>query len=174
MRRLVPLGAALLAATLVAPAAAPAAGRTWKACDRALTTAAAGQAGVPARIDGNPKLKSIFGDDAPSSVLKLSRSLCADFDGDGDVDRAALYKCCTVSSPSPIVTLRNEGGGDYTIAFARLHDAVFALRTAGRDLLERSPKYARTDPNCCPSRITERRIHWTGTRFATSVRIRKA
>ncbi len=164
-----------LAAMLVASAAAPAASRNWAACSKAMTKAAAGQAGVPARMDADPRLKSIFGDDAPSSVLTtISRSLCADYDGDGDVDRAALYKCCTVSSPSPIVILRNEGGGDYAIAYARLNDAVFSLRTSGRDLVEREPKYAPNDPNCCPSQIRERRIHWTGTRFKTTVRIRGA
>lgn len=164
-----------LGTTLIATAAAPAASRSWKPCSKAMTKAAAGQAGVPARMDADPKLQSVFGNDAPSSVLTtISRSLCADYDGDGDVDRAALYKCCTVSSPSPIVILRNEGGADYAIAFSRLTDAVFALRTAGRDLIEREPKYARDDPNCCPSRIRERRIHWTGKRFATTVRIRKA
>jgi hypothetical protein len=164
-----------LAALLTAAPAAPAASRTWKSCDKALTKAAAGQAGVAAWMDADPRLRSVFGGDDPSSVLKtITRSLCADFDGDGDVDRAALYKCCTVSSPSQIVILRNEGGGDYTIAFSRLNDAVFALRTAGRDLIEREPKYARTDPNCCPSQIRERLIHWTGKRFATTVRIRRA
>jgi hypothetical protein len=164
-----------LGATLIAASAAPAASRNWKPCDKAKTKAAAGQAGLPARMDADPRLQTIFGDDAPSSVLKtITRSLCADYDGDGDVDRAALYKCCTVSSPSPIAILRNEGGGDYTIAFSRLDDAVFALRTAGRDLIEREPKYARSDPNCCPSQIRERRVHWTGKRFATTVRIRRA
>ncbi len=164
-----------LGAPLVMASASPAASRSWAPCSKAMTKAAAGQAGVPARMDADPKLQSIFGDEAPSSMLTtITRSLCADYDGDGDVDRAALYKCCTVSSPSPIVILRNEGAGDYAIAFARLSDAVFALRTAGRDLIEREPKYARTDPNCCPSQIRERRIHWTGTRFKTTIRIRKA
>jgi hypothetical protein len=175
MRSVKLIAAAACGAMLIASPAAPAASRTWNACDKALTKAAAGQAGVPARMDADPKLRAIFGNDAPSSVLKtISRSLCADYDGDGDVDRAALYKCCTVSSPSPIVILRNEGRGDYAIAFSRLHDAVFALRTAGRDLIEREPKYASTDPNCCPSQFRERRIHWTGRRFATTVRIRRA
>jgi hypothetical protein len=167
-------GALALGLVLVVATAAPAASRNWAACGKALTTSAGGQAGVPARLDGDPKLQSVFGDTAPSSELKVSRSLCADYDADGDIDRAALYDCCTVSSPSPVVILRNEGGGDYAIAYARLNDAVFFLRTAGRDLVARSPKYARNDPNCCPSRFSDRRIHWTGSRFATTVRIRKA
>ena len=171
----VAVAAIALGAPLVMASASPAASRSWTPCSKAMTKAAAGQAGVPARMDADPRLQSIFGDEAPSSMLTaITRSLCADYDGDGDVDRAALYKCCTVSSPSPIVILRNEGGGDYAIAFARLSDAVFALRTAGRDLVEREPKYARTDPNCCPSQIRERRIHWTGTRFKTTIRIRRA
>lgn len=161
-------------ASLAATAAAPAASRSWAPCSKQATKAAAEQAGLPARMDADPRLRSIFGDDAPSSVLTtVDRSLCADFDGDGDVDRAALYKCCTVSSPSPIAILRKDGAG-YAIAYARLSDAVFSLRPSGRDLVSRSPKYAPTDANCCPSRISERRIHWTGSRFKTTVRIRKA
>jgi hypothetical protein len=177
MRSALTVAAATLAlgATLIASAAAPAASRNWTPCSKAMTKAAAGQAGVPARMDADAKLRSIFGDDAPSSVLKtITRSLCADYDGDGDVDRAALYDCCTVFSPSPVVILRNAGGGDYAIAFARLGDAVFTLRTARRDLIAREPKYAPADANCCPSRFRERRIHWTGTRFQTTIRIRKA
>ena len=125
-------------------------------------------------MDADPRLREIFGGDAPSTVLKtITRSLCADYDGDGDVDRLALYGCCTVSSPAPFAILRNDRTG-YAVAYSRLSDIVFAIRTAGRDLIEREPKYARSDANCCPSRIRERRIRWTGTRFSTTVRVRRA
>jgi hypothetical protein len=78
-----------------------------------------------------------------------------------------------VSSPSPMAILRNVGAG-YAIAYSRLHDVVFGVRAAGRDVVEREPKYATGDPNCCPSQIRERRIHWTGSRFKSSVRVRPA
>lgn len=166
--------AVALGATLIVAATASAASRNWTPCGTAAAKVAAGQALLPERMDADPRLRRIFGDQAPSSVLKISRSLCADYDGDGDRDRAVLYTCCTVSSPSPIAILRNDGGGGHTIVFARLHDAVLTLRTAGRDLVEREPRYAPTDANCCPSQVRERRIHWNGRRFATTVRIRKA
>src|SRR3954466_34256 len=106
------IAALAVGATLAAAGPRPAGSRTWTPCDKALTKAAAGQAGVPARMDGDAGLRRIFGEEAPSSVLKtIATTRCADFDGDGDIDRAALYKCCTVSSPSPVVILRNQGGG---------------------------------------------------------------
>ncbi len=159
---------------LAAAAPAPAASRQWHACSKAATKAAAEQAGLPARMDADERLRSIFGEQLPSaSLTSIGRSLCADYDGDGDVDRLAMYRCCTVSSPAPFAILRNDGA-TYAITYARLNDAIFAIRTAGRDVVEREPSYSRTDANCCPSRIRERRIHWTGKRFKTTVRLRKA
>jgi len=76
-------------------------------------------------------------------------------------------------SPPPTVQ-SSRVFNEHAIAYARLNDAVLALRTSGRDLVEREPKYARTDPNCCLSQIRERRIHWTGSRFKTTVRVRRA
>ena len=167
--------AALLGLLLAAGAqTASAASRTWKPCSRTATKAAAERAGLPARIDADDRLRVIFAPGAPSSRLtSIGRSLCADYDGDGDVDRLALYRCCTVSSPAPFAILRKDGAA-YAIAYARLRDAVFGIRAAGRDVVEREPKYARNDANCCPSLVRERRIHWTGSRFATSVRLRRA
>ena len=173
MRRLTTIAAALGAALLAATPAS-AASRTWRPCSRTATKAAAERAGLPARMDADDRLRVIFGDDPPSSELKtIGRSLCADYDGDGDVDRLALYRCCTVSSPAPFAILRRDGAA-YAIAYARLHDAVLALRASGRDLVEREPKYAREDANCCPSQVRERRIHWGGRRFTTRVRLRRA
>ncbi|MEY2514165.1 MAG: hypothetical protein QOJ89_1523 [bacterium] len=166
--------AVALGAALIGAGGASAASRDWHACSKAATKAAAQQAGLPARMDADERLRTVFGGGAPSSVLTtIARSLCADFDGDGDVDRLAMYACCTVSSPSPFAILRNNRpGAGYAVAYSRLDDAVFSIRTAGRDLLERDPRYAAGDANCCPSRIRERRIHWSQTRFRTTVRIR--
>ena len=98
------------AAALLPPTAAQAASRNWHGCNRAATTFAANLAGVPAALDANPALRRVFGDQLPSATFSaVSRAYCADFDGDGDVDRAAQYVCCTVSSPSPFVVLRNTG-----------------------------------------------------------------
>jgi hypothetical protein len=161
-----------LAAVLIGAGDASAARRDWHACSKTATKAAAEQAGLPARMDADASLRTVFGDVAPSSALTtVARSLCADFDGDGDVDRLARYTCCTVSSPSPVVILRRVGSG-YAIVYARFDEAVFEVRGAGRDVIQEAPRYAPDDANCCPSKIRERRIRWTGTRFVTHVRIR--
>jgi len=164
----------VLAALVLCAAPAGAASRTWKPCSRTATKAAAEQAGLPARTDADERLQVIFGEYLPSSQLStIVRSLCADHDGDRDLDRVALYRCCSVSSPAPFAILRKDTAA-YVIGYARLNDAVLGLRAAGRDLVEREPKYTHSDANCCPSLVRERRIRWTGKRFATSVRILRA
>lgn len=161
--------------TLALASGAQGAGRTWQDCGRAATTQAGTAAGLPARLDADPGLQRVFGDEKPSQTYtKAQRALCADFDGDGDLDRAGLYTCCTVSSPSPLAILRNDGAGRWAIAYARLGDPVFKLRGSGSRLVTTTPKYASSDPNCCPSRLTERRIRWTGDHFTSSVRVRRA
>jgi len=168
--------AVVVALGVIAPplSAAQAASRTWKGCSRVATKAAADVAGVPATLDGNPGLRRVFGDQAPSSTFTtVRRAFCADFDGDGDVDRAAMYACCTVSSPSPIVILRNNGTG-FAIVYKRLGAPVFSFRRSGRALVLREPKYAASDANCCPSRIRSRRLRWTGSHFKSTVRTRHA
>lgn len=174
MARRLLLALLTLTAIIALPAAAHGASRSWHDCGRAATQTAATQAGLPARLDADGGLARVFDDEKPSTVYtKVTRALCADYDGDGDLDRAALYECCTVSSPGPFAVLRNDGA-TFAIAYARLSDAVFRLRGAGSRLVETTPKYARSDANCCPSRLTERRIRWTGSRFASSIRVRRA
>jgi hypothetical protein len=126
-------------------------------------------------MDNDPKLQAVFSDTKPSTVYGApNRALCADYDADGDLDRLAWYRCCTVSSPSPFVIVRNDGA-TFAIAYARWSDTVFSLRAREpRRLLERMPEYARTDPNCCPSRYRDRTIRWDGKRFRSTVRVVRA
>jgi hypothetical protein len=171
-RRLAPLLAVLVLPLSAAPA--DAASRSWSDCGKAATTEAAAQAGLPARMDADPKLRAVFGEQPPSQTYtRATRAFCADFDGDGDVDRLGLYECCTVSSPAPFAILRNDGGR-FAIAYARLSDVVFRMSPGrGRAIVVKTPRYAATDPNCCPSRLTERRITWTGSRFKSTTRTTK-
>jgi len=46
--------------------------------------------------------------------------------------------------------------------------------TVAASLVQREPKYAADDANCCPSQIRERTIHWSGRRFVITLRIRRA
>jgi len=165
---------AVLGAMLSNVTAADAASRNWHGCGKSSTTAAANLAGVPAVMDADSGLGGVFGQDAPSAIYgPVYRAFCADFDGDGDLDRAAEYVCCTVSSPSPIVILRNSGSS-FAIAYKKLGNPVFRFRAKGRALVVREPKYSSMDANCCPSHYRERTLRWTGTRFKTTIRIRRA
>jgi hypothetical protein len=163
----------VLAACAFAGPNASAATAKWWACGKAGGAAAAQAAGFPAAMDADPRLRETFGDEAPSSVLNARRAYCADFDRDGDVDRAVMYTCCTVSSPSPYAILRNDAT-TWTTVYARLSDIVFQLAPRGGRLIARSPKYAATDPNCCPSRLSVRELRFTRGKWVGRVTVRRA
>ena len=166
--------AAAVGAALLPVTAAQAASRNWHGCNRTATTFVANFAGVPAALDANPGLRRTFGDQLPSATFSaVYRAYCADFDGDGDVDRAAQYACCTVSSPSPVVILRNNGAS-FAIVYKRFGTPIFRIRRSGRKLVLREPKYSSNDANCCPSRYRDRTLRWTGTRIKATTRIRRA
>ncbi len=172
--RAVLCGLVLTATALVAAPSASAATARWWGCANGPSTTAAQAAGLPAALDADPGLREVFGDEAPTSILRLYRSLCADFDRDGDVDRAVLYACCTVSSPGPYAILRNDGGGAWATAYARLGDVVFRIAPRGSRLVVRSPKYAPSDANCCPSRLSVRELRFAGGRWVGRVTVRRA
>ena len=168
---LVALGAGVLAALAAPPADAA---TSWKRCSKAQGNAAARRAGLSHALNSDRGLRRVFRGVKPSGVYRRPRtSLCADFDSDGDTDRAVHYQCCTVSSPAPWVVLRRRGSR-WGIAYRRLHDATFKLQGDGTFLMTTEPKYASTDPNCCPSRLRIGRLRWTGTAFKRSFRIEDA
>jgi hypothetical protein len=167
---LLALGIAALL-TLAAPAEGA---ETWSTCSEADGDAAARSAGLARALNRDPTLRRVFSDVRPSRVYKAPRtSLCGDFDGDGDVDRAVHYQCCTVSSPAPWVVLRRRGAR-WRIEYRRLHDTTFKLYGNGASLMTTEPKYSRSDPNCCPSRLRIGRLRWLGTAFKRSFDIRTA
>ena len=164
---------AVVGVALLPVAAAEGASRDWHGCGRDATKAAADLAGVPGVLDADPGLGEVFGGGRPSAVYNgVYRAYCADFDGDGDVDRAAQYVCCTVSSPSPVVILRNNTTS-FAIVYKRLRAPVFRIRRGGRKLVLREPKYSPMDANCCPSYFRDRTLRWTGTRIKATVRVRR-
>ena len=157
---------ACLAATVPAANAA-----TWKRCSKAQGDAAAESAGFARALNRDRSLRRVFLDVRPSTVYRRpSTSLCGDFDRDGDSDRAVHYQCCTVSSPAPWVVLRRRGS-HWRIAYRRLHDATFKLQGSNMSLMTTEPRYASSDPNCCPSRLRIGWLRWTGPAFKRSFQI---
>jgi hypothetical protein len=173
-RRILGIVAAAALGALALPGGAQAASRNWHGCGKAATQLAANLAGVPAALDADAGLARVFGDERPSVAYgSVYRAFCADFDGDGDLDRAAQYACCTVSSPSPVFILRSDVT-TFAIAYKRLRAAIFRVRRSGRRLILREPKYSPNDANCCPSHYRDRTLRWTGTRFKVTTKIRRA
>ena len=124
-----------------------------------------------AALHRDPGLRGAFGADKPSTIYKRpTTSSCADFDGDGDVDSAQHYQCCTVSSPAPWLVLRRQGTR-WKIAYSRLHGTTFKLEPDGTRLVTTEPKYAASDALCCASRLRIGTLRWTGSSFKRTLRV---
>ena len=172
MRAMLATTVVLLSCAIAAPSASAVTSQWW-ACGKRESAKAAQAAGLPAAMDADPKLQQVFGTEAPSSIERLYRSYCADFDRDGDVDRAVSYACCTVSSPGPYAILRHDPTGWATV-YARLSDVVFRFAPRGSRLVARSPKYGANDPNCCPGRISTRTLSYRHGTWVGTVSVRRA
>jgi hypothetical protein len=162
----------LVAVTLIAPAAAQQRHAAWKKCSIARGDAAAREAGIWRALDHDPTLRSTFSEvrSTRSVYGRPSTSLCGDFNGDGRLDRAVHYQCCTVSSPAPWVVLRRQAGR-WRIAYKRLHDTTWELKGDGTELRTTEPKYSRSDVHCCPSHLRIGTLRWTGARFKRTFQI---
>lgn len=150
-------------------------GRAWSHCSRAAGDRAAREAGLSRALDNDKMLKRVFVDAKASKVYRRpSTSLCGDFNGDGHLDRAVHYQCCTVSSPAPWVVLRRRNGR-WQIAYKRLHDTTWKLEGQANDLVTTEPSYdLRHDALCCPSHLRIGTLRWTGLRFKRTYRIEAA
>ncbi len=164
---------AVLAGAAIAAPTSSAVTAKWWACGKDGSRKAAQAAGLPGAIDADPHLRDVFSGEKPTSILQLYRSYCADFDRDGDVDRAVEYACCTVSSPGPYAILRHDPSG-WTTVYARLSDVVFRFRPRAGRLLVDSPKYSSSDANCCPSRISTRELRYSHGTWVSRVTVRRA
>jgi hypothetical protein len=145
MRLVLPGLAVLVACAIAAPTSSAVTAKWWP-CGKQGSAKAAQAAGLPAAIDAEPHLQDVFSGEKPTSILQLYKSYCADFDRDGDVDRAVSYACCTVSSPGPYAILRHDPSG-WTTVYARLSDVVFRFAPRGGRLVATSPKYSPSDAN---------------------------
>jgi hypothetical protein len=151
---------ALCAASAPGAAAAP-------ACTKAAARKAVVSTGFARRI--KTTLGSVFR--PGESVLGLygvGQLLCADVTADGTREMIVLLQCCTVASPSPWAIFKVDARGRWALRYTRIRTVAFRLRVdAAGDVEAKSPRYAPSDPNCCPSSYQYVRAHWTGTAFET-------
>jgi hypothetical protein len=162
------LAAALTAVVCALCAASPAgAVAATPACTKAAARKAVVSTGLARRI--KTTLGSVFR--PGESVLGLfgvGQLLCADVTADGTPEMIVLLQCCTVSSPSPWAIFKVNARRRWALRYTRIRTVAFHLRVdAAGDVEAKSPHYAPSDPNCCPSSYQYVRAHWTGTAFVT-------
>jgi hypothetical protein len=107
---------------------------------------------------------------ADVGVRSVNSRTCRDLDGDGDLDFAIEIVCCTVSTPSLVVIYERFDNGGWGIAYRRF-TPVRSFERQGRSIVITEPRYARSDANCCPSRIAVRKILHRPGRFTSITRI---
>ena len=91
--------------------------------------------------------------------------ICFDFTRDGRPDLAVTVASGGTAGDIGWVVLRRTITGGWRLALSRTGYKL-ALFRVGSDLVDSQPVYARTDPNCCPSRgFDHTRWHWNGSRF---------
>lgn len=99
-------------------------------------------------------------------VFSLDTVICEDLNGDGTDEMTVLFTCCTVSSPSALGVIAVAPDGAWQLAYARLRGAIFQLKRGdGRQVIATEPVYSARDSNCCPSRLREVTVGWTGTNY---------
>ncbi|MDT7784337.1 MAG: FlgD Ig-like domain, partial [Pseudonocardiales bacterium] len=91
--------------------------------------------------------------------------LCRDLNGDGIRDMTVLFQCCTVSSPSVVAVFAGTQTGRYRLAYMNSRDLVFGISLRRRKVLLRSPRYRRSDANCCPSSYRRFSVHFVRGQF---------
>ena len=92
--------------------------------------------------------------------------ICHDFTRDGAPDLTATIFSGGTAGDIAWVVFRQRAGR-WTLALRQLQGYKLGLFLAGSDLVESTPVYRGSDPNCCPSGgFDHRRFHWNGTRFA--------
>ena len=91
--------------------------------------------------------------------------ICFDFTRDGRIDLAVTVASGGTAGDVGWIVLRRTATGGWRLALARGGYKVGLFRL-GSDLASSQPVYAKTDPNCCPSRgYDHERWHWNGSRF---------
>jgi hypothetical protein len=156
------LAAAAAALWLNKPAAAPAA--LTPHCDAMTALAAAGSSAIPSRFQkawpSFPGFRSLgYG----TQTVLCRRDLMST----GAVGMVALYRCCTVSSPT-VVGVFEADGSSWRLVYSLVRRLVWHITLRGGELIEKTPVYSfPKDGNCCPSHYRFYRLRWTGQGFET-------
>lgn len=136
----------------------------------ALTTSAA-QGAACSRATANAAIRQVkphiagLGD-TPLLVTPANADalICFDFTRDGRSDLAVTVASGGTAGDIGWVVLRRVTGG-WRLALSRTGYKIGLFRL-GSDLASSQPVYAKTDPNCCPTRgYDHERWHWNGARF---------
>jgi hypothetical protein len=159
------LTALVCALGAVSPAGAAAAA---PACTKAAAGKAVVSTGWARRIKTTLGASVFRPGESVLGLYGVGQLLCADVTADGTREMIVLLNCCTVSSPSPWAIFKVNARGRWALRYSRIRTVAFRLRVdAARDVEAKSPRYAPSDPNCCPSSYQYVRAHWTGTAFET-------
>jgi hypothetical protein len=162
--------AAVVCALCFAAAADAAAGAAPAAlgCTKAAARKAVVSTGFARKVKARLGASVFRPGESVLGLFGIGRLLCADVTGDGTREMIVLLQCCTVSSPSPWAIFQAGWQGRWTLRYSRIKTVAFRLRVdAARDVEAKSPHYAPSDPNCCPSSYDYVRAHWTGRTFVT-------
>jgi hypothetical protein len=159
------LTAVVCALCAVSPAGAAAAA---PACTKAAARKAVVSTGWARRIKTTLGSSVFRPGESVLGLYGVGQLLCADVTADGTPEMIVLLQCCTVSSPSPWAIFKVNARGHWALRYSRIRTVAFRLRVdAARDVEAKSPHYAPSDPNCCPSSYHYVRAHWTGSAFVT-------
>ena len=148
-----------------------------------VATLAAGASGAAARPDASAPCTrgaakaAILASPALQPVWPTLREgggvdtlICHDLTRDGVADLAASVSSGGTAGDIAWVVFRKRAGR-WTLALRQLQGYHFGLFRVGDDLVESTPVYRRSDPNCCPSGgFDHRRFHWNGARFVVAKR----
>jgi len=107
----------------------------------------------------------VLGDQQPLKLFHVGKVICKDLTGDGVNDMSVLFQCCTVSSPSPFAIFKGSRTRGWKLAYNTTRILIFGVSTRGRNIILRSPRYRRTDGNCCPSSFRYYKVTYTKAHF---------
>jgi hypothetical protein len=126
------------------------------ACSRAAANAAIRQV--------RPHVPSLGDTPLLVTAANADALICFDFTRDGRTDLAVTVASGGTAGDIGWIVLRRTARG-WRLALSRGGYKVGVFRVGG-DLVDSQPVYAKTDPNCCPTRgFDHERWHWNGLRF---------
>jgi hypothetical protein len=138
------------------------------ACTKAAARKAVVSTGFARRVKARLGASVFRPGESVLGLFGVGQLLCADITGDSRREMIVLLQCCTVSAPSPWAIFKAGARGRWALRYSRIKTVAFRLRVdAARDVEAKSPHYAPSDPNCCPSSYDYVRAHWTGRTFVT-------